>query len=69
MARLIAPGESARVIRDGPFWTWTKRWHLIRGTTENIGICGRVCIDPEHSTLGEIKADELCGRCWPYEKE
>lgn len=68
MAKLITPDETTEIVKYGG-WTKHKKWHILKDGKLQKGICGAVCIDPEYSTLGEIKAKDICAMCWPYRKE
>jgi hypothetical protein len=68
MAKLIPPKPETVMVRYGGFWN-SKKWHILRPKSEQTSICSRICIDPEYSTLAEVKAKGICNRCWPYEKE
>ncbi|MEP0825826.1 MAG: hypothetical protein HRF40_10090 [Nitrososphaera sp.] len=68
MAKLIVPNGSTKVVKYGDFWS-KKKWHILRPGTKSVGICGCICIDPEYSTIEDIRDDDLCSLCWRFGKE
>ena len=67
MAVLVAPDENTKMVRSGEFWN-RKKWHILGSNRFRVGVCGTVCIDPEYSTLEEVKAKDICSLCWVFEK-
>jgi len=67
MAELISPGRATSMVKYGKGWNRSK-WHILKDKREQTGVCGTVCIDPEYSTLEEVKAKNICSLCWSFEK-
>ena len=66
MAILTAPASNTRMIRYGEFWG-NRKWHILRAKSEETGICGTVCINPEYDILMNVRAKDICKQCWRFE--
>ena len=67
MAILTVPNGNTQMVRYSNAWS-KKKWHILKPKYKEVGICGVVCLDPEYEILFNVKANDICGLCWQFEK-
>ena len=60
---LTPPEENTVLVKYGKDWK-QKKWHILKGDSKEKGICGVLCIDPEHKLLSQVKKHEICSICY-----